>query len=45
VVHGIVSAHRGAITVATEVGQGTAFTILLPSPPVAATATPAVASA
>jgi len=31
VVHGIVSAHRGAITVATEVGQGTAFTILLPS--------------
>ena len=30
VVHGIVTAHHGAITVDTEIGRGTAFTILLP---------------
>jgi PAS domain S-box-containing protein len=30
VVHGIVTAHHGAISVATEIGRGTAFTILLP---------------
>jgi signal transduction histidine kinase len=30
VVHGIVTAHHGAIVVTTEIGRGTAFTILLP---------------
>jgi len=30
VVHGIIKSHDGAITVASEVGKGTAFTILLP---------------
>lgn len=30
VVHGIVSSHKGAITVASQRGQGTTFTLLLP---------------
>jgi PAS domain S-box-containing protein len=33
VVHGIVTAHHGAIVVTTEIGRGTAFTILLPLEP------------
>jgi PAS domain S-box-containing protein len=45
VVHGIVSAHHGVITVDTEVGGGTAFTILLPSASLAAEAPPLRASA
>jgi signal transduction histidine kinase len=44
-VHGIVSAHHGVITVDTEVGCGTAFTILLPGAPVAAEAPPLRVSA
>jgi PAS domain S-box-containing protein len=38
VVHGIVTAHHGAITVDTEIGRGTAFTILLPLAPAGAVA-------
>ena len=45
VVHGIVSAHHGVITVDTEPGRGTAFTILLPSASLAAEASPLRASA
>ncbi len=41
VVHGIVTAHRGAITVDTEIGRGTAFTILLPTVAEAAAGEPA----
>jgi PAS domain S-box-containing protein len=40
VVHGIVSAHHGSITVVTAVGRGTTFTILLPVAPEAAAAQP-----
>ena len=49
VVHGIVTAHHGAVTVDTELGHGTAFTILLPvapgEPVEASGATPQPASA
>src|SRR5258706_3571947 len=40
VVHGIISAHHGAITVDTAVGRGTTFTILLPIAAQATTAQP-----
>ncbi|MEJ0069629.1 MAG: PAS domain S-box protein [Pseudomonadota bacterium] len=45
VVHGIVTAHRGAITVDTEIGRGTTFTILLPMTPAVAEVAPLRATA
>ncbi len=44
VVHGIVTAHHGAITVDTEIGRGTAFTILLPMAADGASAEPVAAA-